>query len=375
MRCLGLVFLVFVLIASCIIMPLPVKADSKALVVPDDFPNLSSAVENATNGDKIFVKYGTYDEPINQTLIIDKSITVIGEEAERTIINLFPAFNVTWVVTHPFYDYPDGIRIQANDVKLSNLTITISPGGNIRATGNRIQLIGNNIKTGSSITGILLNGNSCNITDNLSNSLINMKGVGNVLFRNQFDAIHLGNAQSNTVSLNKISYLALVSSNHNIVYDNDINTYESIFHGARIENSSDNIFRENSISVGRYGTNLILSGGAANNTFFHNNFLGEDNHVSLDASIQDFWDNGMEGNYWQNYNGTDTNGDGIGDTPYVIDADNVDHYPLVSPWTGSLPSGVGLGVFQVGLIATVVVLVGIGVLLLAMRSRRSSASK
>ena len=44
------------------------------------------------------------------------------------------------------------------------------------------------------------------------------------------------------------------------------------------------------------------------------------------------WDNGAEGNYWNNYNGTDTNGDGIGDTPYAIDANNMDNYPLVAPF-------------------------------------------
>jgi len=38
------------------------------------------------------------------------------------------------------------------------------------------------------------------------------------------------------------------------------------------------------------------------------------------------------GNYWSNYTGYDANDDGIGDTPYVIDANNRDKYPLMSPY-------------------------------------------
>jgi hypothetical protein len=56
------------------------------------------------------------------------------------------------------------------------------------------------------------------------------------------------------------------------------------------------------------------------------------------------WDNGYPsgGNYWSDYNGTDlysgpyqnvTGSDGIGDTPYVIDANNTDHYPLMGAFT------------------------------------------
>ncbi len=41
------------------------------------------------------------------------------------------------------------------------------------------------------------------------------------------------------------------------------------------------------------------------------------------------WDDGKKGNYWSDYNGTDSNGDGLGDTPYVVDILNQDRYPLM----------------------------------------------
>jgi hypothetical protein len=43
------------------------------------------------------------------------------------------------------------------------------------------------------------------------------------------------------------------------------------------------------------------------------------------------WDNGTVGNFWDDYHGTDNNDDGIGDTPYIIDENNQDNYPLIEP--------------------------------------------
>jgi hypothetical protein len=67
----------------------------------------------------------------------------------------------------------------------------------------------------------------------------------------------------------------------------------------------------------------------------HNSFLANVDHVWLQVSgVIDIWDDGypLGGNYWSNYNGTDEDADGIGDTPYVIDASNQDNYPLMHPW-------------------------------------------
>ena len=42
-------------------------------------------------------------------------------------------------------------------------------------------------------------------------------------------------------------------------------------------------------------------------------------------------DNGSRGNYWSNYNGTDNDGNGIGDNPHFVYENNQDKYPLMNP--------------------------------------------
>ncbi|TMI20982.1 hypothetical protein E6H36_12710, partial [Candidatus Bathyarchaeota archaeon] len=75
---------------------------------------------------------------------------------------------------------------------------------------------------------------------------------------------------------------------------------------------------------------------------YHNNLIGNKVQASDDKGSENAWDNGYPsgGNYWSDYAGVDncsgpnqdicTGGDGIGDTPRVIDSDSKDRYPLMS---------------------------------------------
>jgi hypothetical protein len=72
-----------------------------------------------------------------------------------------------------------------------------------------------------------------------------------------------------------------------------------------------------------------------NNIFYHNIFTNNNKNVYdswNNLTAPNVWDNGEEGNFWGDYNGTDDNRDGIGDTPYVINDDNIDYYPLMVPY-------------------------------------------
>jgi nitrous oxidase accessory protein NosD len=69
-----------------------------------------------------------------------------------------------------------------------------------------------------------------------------------------------------------------------------------------------------------------------NRNAFENNVVQLNGCECKDYNTTEFphnWDDGKEGNYWSDYNGTDTNNDGIGDTPYFIDILNQDRFPLM----------------------------------------------
>jgi nitrous oxidase accessory protein NosD len=72
---------------------------------------------------------------------------------------------------------------------------------------------------------------------------------------------------------------------------------------------------------------------SSTNTFFHNTLINNTVRVYRTLGDANTWDDGYPsgGNYWGDYEGVDANGDGIGDTPYVIDGSNVDRFPLMAP--------------------------------------------
>jgi parallel beta-helix repeat protein len=115
------------------------------------------------------------------------------------------------------------------------------------------------------------------------------------------------------------------SSNNNITNCNIYNNYNGIF----TDNSSNNyITKCNIYDNPQYGISLYYFSN--NNTIHHNNFFN--NTQNANDGCTNTWYNTTlkEGNYWDDYNGADTNGDGIGDTPYnITGGDNQDRYPLV----------------------------------------------
>jgi len=108
----------------------------------------------------------------------------------------------------------------------------------------------------------------------------------------------------------------------------------------------------------RYG--IFFLDGSLSNLIYYNNFLNNTRQVydfSWDPPpvppSRNTWDEGYPsgGNYWSDYSGVDkksgTNqdrhgSDGIGDTPYVIDENNQDSYPLIRPFPSPLDLTRGL---------------------------------
>lgn len=95
-------------------------------------------------------------------------------------------------------------------------------------------------------------------------------------------------------------------------------------YGAMYDTVYCNVIKNNGMGLDLYNSYMVST--------HHNDFINNSDHAN-DDMYNDF-DDGSEGNYWDDYNGTDSDGDGIGDTPYYIDNNSVDDYPLMHPVGG-----------------------------------------
>jgi parallel beta-helix repeat protein len=191
---------------------------------------------------------------------------------------------------------------------------------------------------------------------NLGNTVIDGNGTGTVIsveadnvkvesftIRNGSESgIRLTDGNCIQIKNNKITnnYCGVnASSSYNMIFNNEITSNQ--YSGVLITGGSSSTIFENNITSNNYG--ICLNSSQSNsNLIYHNNL--NNTHQAEISEVAGLWDIGYPsgGNYWSDYNNTDsftgpfqneTGSDGIGDTPYVIDVDNQDRYPLMNPHT------------------------------------------
>src|SRR3989339_591421 len=204
----GALLLVLTLTTPYLIVILPAKATPRTVIVPDNFSTITDAITNALEGDKILVKKGTYEYPINQTLVIDKTLSIIGEDPRNTRINIHPPWISNIIFTQDFSGFAPPIKIEANDVSLSGLTFSTDEEGTLYSNGNGTQLVNNNFLN---FAGLSLTGDNCTIVDNSVSGSIQLNGNYGNVSRNTFTNTMWVSGSYNFVSENRLNWLKIQS--------------------------------------------------------------------------------------------------------------------------------------------------------------------
>ncbi len=183
--------------------------------------------------------------------------------------------------------------------------------------------------TGSDVSG---DGNIvANLTVNSGRGL-SINGEDNLVYGNHLNNCNYTFAENNPPPCG----IAVSGSNNWVIGNFIVGTNGSAIN---LGTSADNIIFGNQIENNKVAVQtmaIYTQISAENNRIYNNNFVNNtqtyhDEKVMAAPASVTIWDHDTVGNYWSDYNGSDANGDGKGDTPYVIDADNQDHYPLMNP--------------------------------------------
>jgi parallel beta-helix repeat protein len=155
----------------------------------------------------------------------------------------------------------------------------------------------------------------------------NVSVVKDEIASNEY-GIQLSNSSGNTISENDIFINSFGigfadQSDDNTVFGNKI---RGNYDGFWLRHCSGNKIFANSIAANdMYSLAFLYS---SNNTVYGNNLVSNQQIFSEESA--NIWDDGYPsgGNYWGGYSGVDENRDGILDSPYMLDQNNTDDYPL-----------------------------------------------
>jgi parallel beta-helix repeat protein len=273
-----------------------------------------------------------------------------------------------------YLDFSDSNTIANNTVSNNSDGINLNTSSSNTITNNNAS--SNNkegIYLGNSNWNIITNNtaasnNDCGILLMLS-SLFNTI-VNNNALNNAYSGILIFESSDfNTIDNNKVLNnrygISLDNSNSNTVaYNNISNNQGVIYGGINVGASDSNTIANNTISSNNnYGiylefsdsntitNNTVISNDSEgiylkssnSNKIFHNKIIGNVIQAFDNTNKGNQWDNGYPsgGNYWSDYGGVDIfkgpyqdipGSDGIGDTPYIIDFNSWDNYPLMQPY-------------------------------------------
>ncbi|MGC9308071.1 MAG: PKD domain-containing protein, partial [Thermoplasmatota archaeon] len=324
-----LTILVSIALLSVALFPLVTLYGTAATLYVGDgsaYSSIQAAINDAAAGDTIYVHDGVYAENI----VIDKSLTLIGESRNNTIISGGGT--------------GDTIHITVDSVDIQSLCVEQS-GSNTGDAGIDLDRVYR-----CTISNVCLRNNH--------HGIYMLYGGNNSveyceMFQNRW-GIYMYGCSGMTISENDILHNYRQGIYMRICTDNDIlvNTVtNNIDSNVYLRASDSNQIRGNNISSSEYGIylltaheNVISSNfvtdndigiqieGGDNNIVHRNNFIYNALFNAKDSSTTNNWDYEAHGNFWDDYDGSDSNGDGIGDTPYDVPGGgaNQDQYPLMN---------------------------------------------
>jgi len=268
--------------------------------------------------------------------------------------------------------YSDDNEITGNTVNGNWNGMYIRKSNVIIVSGNTV----NDNENGIAIRESILN----DISENIVNS--NARGIF-VAISSDFNTISENDAKGNEYGI----YVGVCFYNEilgNNASNNDYGIYlagvfnstisENIannnLYGIYLEVSLNNTISENSAANNVYG--IYLDENSAGNKVYLNCFNNTFN--AIDEGSFNHWDNGIKGNYWDDYTGLDENSNGIGDVPYTISgsAGSQDNFPLIECPSPPSQVGGGIPIELVILISSIggAAVIGVATLLLIKRKRK-----
>lgn len=344
------VFLLFSLLGTSMLQSgvQSVGAGPKTIIVPEEYTTIAEAVANASPGDTVFVKEGIYYENV----VIDKSLLIMGKDSEKTVIIGKSNVNNNNVITLA----SDNVTVEGFTIKSMDYATAKQYANGVNIGGDNCTVRGNNIM--NTFWGVLCPIQSFtliaenNITNNFKEGIRFYGGSlntisGNFIAGNAASGIAIegySNVISGNIIRNNTRGIGLGSS-YSVVFANVIsdNNESGIYFVG-----SNNTVTANQISDSGWGIYFPPYFAApTGNEIFHNNFvdLAQNVYVSSVYNVN-YWDNGVEGNYWSNYalkypDAKEVDNSGTGDIPYFICSNNTDNHPLIKPYSidsaGALP--------------------------------------